>query len=136
MAHFAKLDENNIVTRVIVINNDDIKDPETGKEDELLGILFCKKLLGGNWKQTSYTGSFRGNFAGKGFKYMEEYDAFIPPQPYPSWILDTTNFYWVPPIQVPQLTQEQRDIGSEYVWDEDAYQADNTTGWILDSIPE
>lgn len=135
MAHFAKLDENNIVTRVIVVNNDDIKDPETGEEDELLGIVFCKRLLGGNWKQTSYNGKFRGNYAGKGFKYMPEYDAFVPPQPYNSWVLDTEHFYWIPPIPLPELTPEERDAGSEYIWNEEAYQADNTKGWVLDTIP-
>lgn len=136
MAHFAKLDENNVVTQVIVVDNADIIDPETGKEDEIIGIAFCKKLLGGNWKQTSYTGSIRKNYAGKGFKYLPEHDAFVPPQPYSSWVLDTTGWYYKPPFDPPELTQDQKDAGSEYIWDEDAYQADNTSGWILDSIPE
>ena len=68
MAHFAQLDENNIVTQVIVVSNDDIKDSE-GNESELTGIAFCKSLLGPTtiWKQTSYNNSIRKNYAGIGF---------------------------------------------------------------------
>jgi len=66
MAHFAKLDENNVVTQVIVVDNKDITDPHTNQEDEILGIAFCKKLLGGNWKQTSYNGNMRVRYAGIG----------------------------------------------------------------------
>jgi hypothetical protein len=57
MAHFCQLDENNVVTQVIVVDNKDITDPHTGQEDEILGIAFCKKLLGGKWVQTSYNSS-------------------------------------------------------------------------------
>ena len=78
MAHFAKLDENNIVTQVIVVSNDDIKDAN-GVEVEEIGVAFCKKLLGAdtNWKQTSYNNNFRERYAGIGMQYNEEFDSFI-----------------------------------------------------------
>ena len=71
MAHFAKLDANNVVEQVIVVDNDEIKD-SNGNETEAIGVAFCQKLLGAdtNWKQTSYNSSFRGNFAGIGMTYM------------------------------------------------------------------
>ena len=72
MAHFAKLDANNVVEQVIVVSNDDIKD-NSGTEVESIGVAFCQKLLGAstNWKQTSYNSSFRGNYAGIGMTYAE-----------------------------------------------------------------
>jgi len=131
MAHFAKLDENNVVTQVIVVNNKEVMDPHTGREDEILGIAFCKKLLGGNWKQTSYNGNMRTRYAGVGYTYDASLDAFIPPKPYPSWTLDSSIKNWVAPLTQPTLTDEQTEARSYYDWDEDAYQADNTTGWVL-----
>jgi len=81
MAHFAKLNEENIVEQVIVIDNEVITD-ENGQEQESLGQAFCQQLLGhDNWKQTSYNGSFRKNYAGIGYRYDEVRDAFIPPEP-------------------------------------------------------
>ena len=77
MAHFARLDENNVVTQVIVVDNKDITDPHTGEEDEILGIAFCKKLLGGKWVQTSYNNNFRKRYAGIGYTYDKALDAFI-----------------------------------------------------------
>lgn len=78
MAHFARLDENNTVLEVIVVANNDILD-ENGNESEEKGIAFCRMLLGTDttWKQTSYNGSFRGNFAGIGMLYDPEQDIFI-----------------------------------------------------------
>lgn len=77
MAHFAELDENNIVIQVIVIDNNDCLD-ENGQESEAKGIEFCQNLLGGNkWIQTSYNHNFRGLYAGVGYKYDEENDVFI-----------------------------------------------------------
>ena len=91
MAHFAEIDSNldNVVLRVIVIGNEDILD-ENGEESEALGIAFCKNLFGEEteWVQTSYNNTFRKNYAGAGWMYDEGRDAFIPPQPYPSWTLD------------------------------------------------
>ena len=134
MAHFAKLDENNVVTQVIVVDNKDVTDPHTGQEDEILGIAFCKKLLGGNWKQTSYNNSMRVRYAGIGYSYNAALDAFVPPQPYTSWVLDNETADWVSPLgAAPELTEAEVEAMSFYRWDEEAYQADNTTGWVLET---
>ena len=134
MAHFAKLDENNVVTQVIVVDNKDITDPHTGQEDEILGIAFCKKLLGGNWKQTSYNSNMRVRYAGIGYSYNAGLDAFVPPQPYASWVLDNDTADWVSPLgAAPALTDAEVEANSFYRWDEDAYQADNTAGWVLET---
>ena len=134
MAHFAKLDENNVVTQVIVVDNKDTIDPHTGQEDEIIGIAFCKKLLGGNWKQTSYNNNMRVRYAGIGYSYNAALDAFVPPQPHASWTLDNDTADWVSPLgAAPALTDEEVAAFSYYRWDEDAYQADNTTGWVLET---
>jgi hypothetical protein len=108
MAHFARIDENNIVQQVIVVNNSDIL--KDGIEDEKTGIAFCQNLLGGNWVQTSYNNNFRKIYAGKGYKYDVVNDIFIYPQPYPSWTLDENNV-WQPPIPKPKGELE-------WTWDE------------------
>jgi hypothetical protein len=115
MAHFAQLDENNVVIQVIVVANRDTADAN-GVEKEYIGAAFCERLLGGTWKQTSYNGNMRKNYAGVGYTYREDIDAFVPPQPYPSWTLDE-NAQWQPPVPYP-------NDGSLYVWDE------ATQSWI------
>ena len=135
MAHFAQLDENNVVTQVIVVGNDDITDAN-GNEVESIGVAFCQKLLGAdtNWKQTSYNSNMRVRYAGIGYSYNAELDAFVAPQPYASWTLDSGTADWVSPLgAAPALTDEQTAAMSYYRWDEDAYQADNTTGWVLET---
>ena len=137
MAHFAQLDENNVVTQVIVVSNDDTSDAN-GVESEAIGVAFCQKLLGSttNWKQTSYNGNMRVRYAGIGFSYNSELDAFVTPQPHASWTLDSGTADWVSPLgAAPALTDEETEAGKYYSWDEDAYQADNTTGWVLTSPP-
>jgi hypothetical protein len=88
MAHFAELDENNVVKRVIVVGNADTSDAH-GVEKEHIGAAFCERLLGGTWKQTSYNGNMRKRYAGIGFVYNAALDAFVPPKPYPlgRWII-------------------------------------------------
>ena len=141
MAHFAQLDENNVVTQVIVVGNSDTADVN-GVESENIGVAFCQSLLGAgtNWKQTSYNGNMRGNYAGIGMKYMSgvatlgvgSTDVFMPEQPFASWTISTTEARWVSPLgDAPTLTNEQMEAGSYYSWDESAYQADNSTGWTL-----
>ena len=134
MAHFARLNADNIVEQVIVVANKDTSD-DNGVEDEIYGIAFCKRLFGTdtNWKQTSYNGNFRVRYAGRGYSYDPTLDAFIPPKPFESWVIDTNTVNWKAPLEEPTLTQEQIDAGSYYRWDEDAYQADNTTGWVLET---
>ena len=137
MAHFAQLDENNVVTQVIVVSNDDTSD-SNGTETESIGVAFCQKLLGAdtNWKQTSYNGNMRVRYAGIGYSYNAELDAFVPPQPYASWTLDSDTADWVSPLgAAPALTDAEVEARSYYRWDEDAYQADNTTGWVLETPP-
>jgi len=144
MAHFAQLDENNVVTQVIVVGNSDTADVN-GVESENIGVAFCQSLLGAetNWKQTSYNGNMRGNYAGIGMTFMSgvatlgvgSTDVFISQQPHASWTISTTEAQWVAPLTEPTLTDEQRAAGSYYTWDESAYQADNTTGWTL-TTPE
>ena len=147
MAHFAQLDDKNNVTQVIVVSNDDIKDP-SGKEIESIGIAFCQKLLGAdtNWKQTSYNNNLRGNYAGIGMTYMSgvrtlgvaSTDIFIEQQSYPSWTVGINTAQWFAPIDgPPALTDSELSAGKRYIWDEDAYQADTnspkTVGWALTS---
>lgn len=100
MAHFARL-ENNKVVQVIVVNNDVILENEIESEEK--GIAFCKNLFGeeGIWKQTSYNGTFRKNFASSNYVYDEMRDAFIPPQPFVSWILNEETCQWIPPVPIP-----------------------------------
>ena len=79
MAHFAEIDSDNVVLRVIVVSNDDIKD-SNGVEQESIGKAFCNSLLGGSWVQTSYNGNFRGTYAGIGYTYDSANDVFVDPE--------------------------------------------------------
>lgn len=96
MAHFAELDANNIVLRVIVVSNADTADVN-GVEQEWIGQAFCVRLFGGNWKQTSYNSNFRKHYAGIGYSYDPVLDAFIPPQPAPECVLDPDTCNWICP---------------------------------------
>ena len=121
MAHFAEIDENGVVLRVIVVGNKDTADAN-GVEKEHIGAAFCERLFGGTWKQTSYNGNFRKNYAGIGYSYDATRDAFIPPQPYASWVLDELTCQWKAPTPMPS------DAGTGtppkmYSWDE------ATTSW-------
>ena len=108
MAHFAELADKNVVARVIVVSNSELL--VDGVESEAKGIDFLESLFGHRrWKQTSYNKSFRANFAGIGFSYDEVLDAFIAPQPFPSWILNDAS-RWTPPVPRP---------GGPHRWDED-----------------
>lgn len=132
MAYFAKVNIQMIVTQVIAAEQDFIDslpdkdfwvktsfntrggkhyDPETHQEDDGTPL--------------------RKNFAGIGFKYDPNRDAFIPPRAYTSWVLDEDTCWWNAPIDTPELTEEDIAAGKYYIWDEDTYQADNTEGWIL-----
>ena len=99
MAHFAKI-ENGIVTQVIVVGNEDTSDAH-GTEKEYIGAAFCERLFGGDWKQTSYNGRIRKNYAGIGYTYDEGRNSFIPPQPFPSWTLVEETCQWTAPVAMP-----------------------------------
>jgi hypothetical protein len=118
MAHFAKLDENNIVLEVNVVNNDALD----ASNEEVSGIAFLTEWSGGysNWKQTSYNAlnnGFRKNYAAVGYYYDETRDAFIPPKFYESWTLNEDTCLWEAPTPMP--TDDK-----SYSWDED------TTSWV------
>jgi hypothetical protein len=121
MAHFAEIDSNNVVLRVIVVSNTDTADAN-GVEQESIGAAFCERVLGGTWKQTSYNGNMRKNYAGIGFTYQADIDAFVPPQPYPSWVLNPNTAKWEAPIPYP-------NDGKHYVWDE------QTQSWVETQFP-
>lgn len=112
MAHFAKLNEDNIVTAVHVVNNDVIT--IDGVESEQAGIDFLIDLHGhASWKQTSYNGNIRKNYAGIGYTYDPNRDAFIEPKPFPSWILNEETCRWEPPIPMPTSDPENPKV---YIW--------------------
>ena len=115
MAHFAKLGPGNVVEQVIVVDNRDTADAN-GVEKEYIGAAFCEKLFGGTWKQTSYNRRIRKNYAGIGYTYDDQRDAFIPPKPYASWVLDEATCQWKAPVDMPT-------DGQMYSWDE------ATTSW-------
>jgi hypothetical protein len=94
MAHFAEIDENNLVTQVIVVHNNELLD-ENGDEKETKGIEFCQSLFGGTWIQTSYNATFRKNYAGIGFTYDFGIDAFVAPQCHDEAILNKTTAQWI-----------------------------------------
>jgi hypothetical protein len=104
MSHWAEIDENNKVIRVLVGDNNE---PDEGES--------FMNSLGGTWVKTSYNSNIRGVYAGIGFTYNETEDIFITPQPYPSWI--RTGSFWNPPV--PRPTDDKR-----YTWDEE------TTSWV------
>jgi len=130
MASFAKLNSENIVTTVVSVVNDVLKD-SNGVEQESIGIQFLKSLYNESnaiWKQTSYNTHggihslggvpFRKNHAGIGYIYDSQRDAFISPKPYNSWILNETTCLWKAPIAYP-------NDGQLYIWNE------QTLNWIL-----
>jgi hypothetical protein len=120
MAHFAKLDENNVVLEVLIVHNNELL--QDGVESEAKGIQFLVNWSGGytNWKQTSYNNRIRKNFAGVGYKYDAARDAFIPPQPFPSWVLNESTCLWDAPTPYPT-------DGQRYQWDEP------TTSWVVNN---
>ena len=116
MAHVAEIDSNNVVLRVIVVDNKDTPTPD-GTEVESIGVAFCQRLFGGNWVKTSYNGNIRKNYAGIGYTYDSGRDAFIPPKPYASWSLNETTAQWDAPTP---MTND----GKKYSWNE------ATTSWV------
>ena len=107
MAHFAKINSDNIVVQVIKVNNNELL--VDGNESEAQGIKFLNatyKVDNITWKQTSYNGNIRKNFAGVGYTYDETRDAFISPKPYDSWVLNETTCLWEAPTLEPELTEE------------------------------
>tara|TARA_R100001509_G_scaffold66124_1_gene36629 strand:+ start:485 stop:850 length:366 start_codon:yes stop_codon:yes gene_type:complete len=119
VAHFAEIDSNNVVLRVIVVDNSDTAMAD-GTETESIGIAHCQKLFGGTWVQTSYNATQRKNFASKGYTYDSGRNAFIPPKPYNSWVLDDSTCRWVAPVNAPSDASKE----NPYTWNEE------TTSWV------
>jgi len=119
MAHFAKLDVNNVVLEITVINNIEMLAAD-GSESETMGVAFLIRWSGGysNWKQTSYNGKIRKNYAGIGYIYDAARDAFIAPQPFASWVLNEETCQWDAPVAMPT-------DGQRYYWDE------ATISWVV-----
>jgi hypothetical protein len=122
MAHFAEIDSNNVVLRVVVVDNKDTSTPD-GTEVESIGVAFCQRLFGGNWLKTSYNGNVRKNYAGMGYTYNAGLNAFVPPKPFNSWVLNNDTAQWDAPTPMPS------DAGTgeppkRYSWDE------ATTSWV------
>ena len=117
MAHFAEIDENNVVLRILVVDN----------EQEHRGQEFLSEDLGlgGRWIQTSYNGNFRKMFAGINYTYNEELDIFLPPKPFESWILNETLGQCDPPVERPTI-----DIDKATIWIEE------TQSWIIEDRPK
>ena len=111
MGHYAKIDEKNVVTQVVVVDNKDMADA-FGVEKEHIGAAHLEKILGGVWKQTSYNGNMRKNYAGIGYTYQADIDAFVPPKPFASWLLNAAA-QWEAPVAMPT-------DGKMYSWDEEA----------------
>ena len=130
MAHFAKINTDNIVVEVIVVNDNELL--VDGTESEAQGINFLNSLFNTrlNWKQTSYNTAanshklggtpLRKNYAGMGYTYDADKDAFIASKPYASWTLDNDTCIWEAPVAYP-------DDGEKYIWSE------NDTNWVSDS---
>ena len=117
MATFAKIGLNSKVIESLSVHNDVLKDAN-GMEQEALGIDFLTKLTGwAIWRQASYNNNMRKNHAGIGYSYDEERDAFIPPKPYPSWLLDEDTCLWDSPTPYP-------DDGNKYEWNESTQEWD------------
>jgi hypothetical protein len=118
MGHFAKLDDQNVVTDVIVVNNETLNNLPF-PDSEPVGVAFLTGWSGGftNWKQTSYNASFRKNFAGFEYTYDAVLDAFIAPKPFPSWLLNAEICQWQAPTPYPT-------DGNLYTWDEE------TLSWV------
>lgn len=110
MAHFAELNDQNEVLRVIVVDNADCLNAE-GQEDEAVGIAFCQNLLGGTWVQTSYNNNIRTRYAGIGYTFDRVRNAFITPPPFPSWTLDEATTNWIAPVPMPEE--------GRWAWDEE-----------------
>ena len=128
MAHFAKLGIDNVVLEVLVVNNVDTMTPQ-GEEKEEIGVEFLQKLTGhAAWKQTSYNGSFRKRYAGHGYTYNSELDAFIPPKPFPSWVLDNDEANWKAPVAMP-ADAGMGEGQKMYTWNEE------TTSWDEVAVP-
>ena len=137
MAHFARINAQGLVSTVIVAEQDFIDSLDNADSwvqtsyNTWGGIHYTQQEDGTRVESDDQSKALRKNFAGIGYKYDPERDAFIQPQPFASWVLDEDTCWWEAPIERPAETDEETAAGKYYIWDETTYQADNTQGWIL-----
>jgi hypothetical protein len=127
MAHYAELDENNIVKQVLYVDNQHILD-ENGNESEALGIAQCKEglnNLNARLIRTSYSSSIRGRYASIGYSYDENLDLFLPPKPFDSWILNEETYEWEAPVAMPTNLEK----GQYPSWNEESQ------SWEIKDLP-
>jgi len=137
MSHFSRINEHGIVTQVIVAEQDVVDrfpDADSWVQTSYNtrgGIHTYEAPDGERIESDDQTKAFRKNYGYIGCKYDADRDAFIPPRPYTSWVLNEFSCLYEPPIEEPELSIEQMSIGCHYIWDEDVHQADNTQGWVM-----
>jgi hypothetical protein len=132
MAHFARVNVQMLVTQVISAEQEFIDSlPDAGSWVQTSYNTYGGKHYDPDTREEDDGVPLRKNFAGIGFKYDLERDAFIAPQPYPSWSLNEETCLWDCPLERPQETEEELQAGQYYIWNEETYQSDNTQGWIL-----
>jgi hypothetical protein len=124
MAHYAQVNSDGVVVQVLVMDND----METNQGEAACIAWLQQNVNDDEWVKTSYNGNIRKQYCGAGFTYDSDKDKFIAPQPFASWALDSDDD-WQAPLAMP--SDDKR-----YIWDEDAYQADNTVGWVEVEVPE
>lgn len=131
MAHFARLDSNNNVINIIVVDNLKCFDFDAGCECEELGIAYCQDLYGADtrWVQTSYHGSIRGCQPGIGWTYDENTDTFLRSKPFESWSWNTSTNQWEAPIEMPTDICPEYGVPYVYEWNESIHSTDPTKGW-------
>ena len=145
MPSFARIDGTNTVTDIFTLDNGDCLDA-SGNHSSTIGAAMCEQKKAGTWIESAEKNKegLRGNYAGIGYTYMTgvqtlgvaSTDIFISQPPYPSWTgISTVSAEWLPPITRPTETDSQVSNHEIYNWDETAYQADNTKGWVLTSAP-
>lgn len=120
MAHFAELNENNYVLRVVRVGDDiETSDGPLGDNDmHVDGETWCTNFFGGTWKQTSFSGSFRNMYAAAESYYDASTNEFYPPKPYASWTLSDNKQFWEAPIGEPPPPESPEDFNPIYAWDE------------------
>jgi len=136
MAHYALLDDNNVVVRVFVGIDESNDNIDWEHHYGAFHKMTCKRTSYNTAGNRHRTGGnpYRKNFAASGFVYDEERDAFIPPKPYDSYVLNEERCIWDAPIEKPELSEEQYSMQGMYIWDEDLWQSDNTKGWVYKEL--
>ena len=133
--YFARINSLNVVTEVQRVEDYNCTD-YLGNFSDVVATEFCAKIFGhlpgDRWLRTAKDGSIRSKYAGINDEFDEENDRFLPPRPHGAWVFNETSYEYEAPISRPDLTDEERNAGKYYSWDDNSYIEDNTTGWILE----